>query len=412
MHYETSCTGTTKRLCKKFMKIGFQIRSDIHKWGGDLGVLYALKKALQTLGHECSFASSPLDLLQHDYLFLTNSCFDLRPAFELLEAVGKPFGIIPFHEDILRYQSLAVGFYRMIASQLSLEPLISPFMREKAPYLPTLDHLTLHPSLAGYYSQPPKPFALYNRAVLASTLISIASSQEEANSIRRDCPLAKTAIIPWAIPERSALLPDDSFLKWTGLASGSYLLQIGRLQARKNQLASIIATRDIDLPLVLIALEGFENHYEKTCVEAALRWRRAPTLLISQTWPTMQKGFLRILPMPDHKKLPENILWSALHHAGLYVHPAFQELPGLVFLEAAACGVPMVASSWCTIHEYFHDGKFDGRILYPLPHDLRAIEEGVRQLFGKRFLTPCPATLRSPLDVAQDFLAVVNRHFA
>ncbi len=392
------------------MKFGFQIRSDVHKWGGDLGILYALAGALKILGHEAFFSSSPLELLHTDFLFLTNSCFDLRAHSEILEAVDKPFGIIPFHEDHLLYQPFASGLYRMIADHLGMQILGPSFACSSSHYPPTFEHLLSHPQIASYYGDPPKPFALYNRNVFEACFFSIASSQREASVILRDSPYAKTVVIPWGLPNKVELPQDTPFLRWTGLSSGNYLLQIGRLQARKNQLASIIATRNIDLPLVLIALESFEKNYERACIEAALRYRKALTLIISQTLPERKEGGLHILPMPGKQKLPASLIRDALQHTGLYLHPAFQELPGLVFLEAASCGVPMIASSWCTIEEYFHGKEFNSRILYPLPHDLSAIERGVRELFGRRFLPPIdhPALSRSLFDVASDFLKALT----
>jgi glycosyltransferase involved in cell wall biosynthesis len=373
------------------MKIGFLVRSNIHKWGGDLGVLYTLKTGLESLGNEAIIASSPLELHDADHLFLTNTCFDLRGDVEMLDALGKPYSIIPFHEDFSGYQPLASGFYTFIASYLGLKEVDTSL---------TLDHLTKYPETARYFGMIPKPFPLYNRQALASARLCIASSQTEAAVIKRDCPAAKTAVIKWTTPSPIPSVADDSFLEWTGLSSGSYLLQVGRLQARKNQLASIVATKEIDLPLVLIGIESFESAYEKTCIEAA-KLRKAPTILISQKLSEMQKGAFRIVQMPEGKKLPPHLLWSAFYHAGLYLHPAFQELPGLVFLEAAAFGLPMVASTFCTIDEYLHGDN----ILFPPPHDLSAIQKCILHLFGKRF-PPIPP--RHSLDVAQDFISTIS----
>lgn len=365
------------------MKIGFLVRSNLEKWGGDLGIIYSLMSSLEKLKHQVKLASSPFDLLETDKLFLTNTCYDLRDDCEILEAIGKPYSLLPFHEDFIHWQPLASGFSSLIQSASSL------------------DHVSRHPEIALYYGQLPKPIPLYNRQALASARICIACSKKEAAVIQRDSPAAKTAVVKWSTPSPIPRDADDSFLQWTGLSSRSYLLQVGRLQARKNQLASIAATRNLDIPLVLIATQSFETNYEKTCIEAACKWRKAPTLFISQTLPAMQTGPVRVLPTPRGKKLAADLLWSAYYHAGLYLHPAFQELPGLVFLEAAAFGVPLIASTHCTIDEYIQDDS----ILFPQPHDLKAIEEAVNRLFGKRFT---PFHGRTSLEMAQDFLDKIS----
>lgn len=81
---------------------------------------------------------------------------------------------------------------------------------------------------------------------------------------------------------------------------------------------------------------------------------------------------------------------SAYHHAGLYLHPAFNELPGAIFLEAARFGTPTIASTSCTINDYFYDpiqkhSRLDGRIAYCDPCDFAAIKDLTEQLFGKKF---------------------------
>src|ERR1700687_2414991 len=105
-------------------------------------------------------------------------------------------------------------------------------------------------------------------------------------------------------------------------------------------------------------------------MEAIQRWRKGPTLLLSQTLPEGQLGSLRILPMPGREKLSTSMLQSAFAHAGLHLHPAFYELPGATYFESAILGVPTIASTWTTIDEYFLDPQLDERIEYSLPYDL------------------------------------------
>jgi glycosyltransferase involved in cell wall biosynthesis len=241
----------------------------------------------------------------------------------------------------------------------------------------------------------------------------IANSATEERTMQKDCLGCRTKVIP--IPSNYPLTeePDDSFLKFTGLGKKSYILQVGRLEMRKNQLGSILAARNLDVPLVFISTVS--PTYENYILEAAAKWRKAPTLIISQSLNPRTDGAASVISMPNFEMLPTSMLISAYANAGLHLHPSFQELPGATYLEAAAIGVPTVGSSWCTITDYFYDetskhSSLDGRIVYTLPHHLGDITKKIEENFGKTYppLKDHPALTRSPLDTAKDLLLALN----
>ncbi len=393
------------------MQIGFLIRPNTEKWGGDLAVLYGMQEGLQQLGHQAIAAPSLQDLLHCDFIFITNSCLNQSKTLEMFQLLEVPFGLIGFHEDFLGYDIAATGLYEYVTCCLG-HRLPSDNGLEF-----TLSRLIDLPQTVFYYGDLPRKTSLHNYDLLRLAKICIANSRREAAVMQRDCPGCRTAIIPVApgMVTDYCQTPDDSFLQWSGLSSKGYILQVGRLQIRKNQLSTILATREIDAPLVFIATESYETHYERICLEAAVRWRKAPTIVISECLQPMQHGPLTILNMPDQKKLPQNVLLSAFYHAGLHIHPAFQELPGATFLEAAKLGTPSVASSWCTIDEYFYDphqghSLLDGRIAYAPPHHIQELEHLTRQLFGKRFppMSDHPMLQRTNIQVAQDLIDTIQ----
>jgi len=386
------------------MKIGFIIRSDAQrKWGGDLAVVQSYRQGLAELGHESSTAFSPFEQGDADFLLFTNYFLDQRETLSEAAMMGIPFGVLAFQENLLHYYPPATGFCVYVMGCLGHD-----FETDTDFDLELLFEM---PHLVHYYGNMPNRSILYNLDLARKTTLWIANSATEEKTIQRDCPGCKTAVIPVApgIVTAWDKDPDTSFLQLTGLSSGSYLLQVGRLEMRKNQLGTILATRNLDVPLVFIATRS--PSYEEFCFEAAAKWRKAPTLFISQSLAARKEGAARVISMPKKEKLPSATLASAYHHAGLHIHPAFQELPGATYLEAARFGTLSIASHWCTINDYLYDpslghAELDGRIVYAEPHHLLDIGKKIEQHFGKKFppLTEHPALKRTHRDVAQDLL--------
>ncbi len=388
------------------MNIGFILRSSAKKlWAGDIAVVESMMQGLKQLGHESKMASSPLALQDCDHLVYANMITEEKNFFEEMEIVKKPFSVLSFYENLIQYHMPATGFCKYVMSCLGYG-----FPTDNGMDF-DIELLFEMPHLGYYYGEPPRRSYVQNLPLAKNAAFWIASSPTEEKTILEDWPDCKTTVIPIApgIVTSWDKDPDDSFLRFTGLSSGSYLLQVGRLEMRKNQLATILATRDLDLPLVFISTTSLD--YENLCVEAAVKWRKAPTLFISQSLAPREEGPVRVLSMPKGKKLPIATLVSAYHHAGLHIHPSFHELPGATYLEAARFGTPSLASTWCTINDYFYDpalghSQLDGRIVYTEPANLPVMRQKIEMLFGKKFppLTNHPALSRTHKDVAEDFL--------
>jgi len=209
----------------------------------------------------------------------------------------------------------------------------------------------------------------------------------------------------------------DEFLKLTGLARGEYVLQVGRLETRKNQLATVLATKNLDMPLVFIATKGYQNWYDLLVVNAAAKHRKAPTLLISEEHPTqLIGGATRIIQMPGGRRLSEQCLFSAYANCGLHLHPAFWEAPGYTYLEAAKAGVHTVASEWGNLADYCEFGgndKYMGdRFTYVCPYNLPQIEAAVKNNFGRKVSKDLehPIFERTPGDIGKELLSCLITH--
>lgn len=385
------------------MRLGILSRcGEKAKWGGDSKVLTSLQSGLRKLGCIADFVVEPTDFGAYDMALLANTCLDLHAVYHFLSLNQIPYALMGFHEDMTLYAQASSGFYRYVRSMLDNES------DEGYPF--SLERLLENPRLIFYYGSPPRKTIMANYDIIKNATVCLANTSKEAANYLKDCPSCNvfTALLPPGFAEGKCA-PSSEFLKHTGLTSGEYIIQIGRMELRKNQLATILATADLPMPLVFISTLSTTFEYEKSCLEAIYKYRKAPTFVISQTLPSMKSGSLHILQMPGQKKLARSLLLSAIYHAGLHLHPAFYELPGLTYLEAAKLGTPSIASSWATIDDYFAEHPIDDRIAYVTPYDLPGIQKLIQEKFGKRYPRIAhPAFSRTSLDYAKDIYSAMK----
>lgn len=381
------------------MHIGLVCRSNSSLWGGDLQLLLRLKDALEQMGHRVTLGASAYDVLVADVVLLTNSMIYQMDNMEMLLRNKVPYFVLCFHEDIIQYYLPSNGFAQYVKK----------CMEGSSDY--SIERLYENPHAVYYFSDlfPRGYYFIFD--LLKSAQCCIANSAMEERTIRRDCPFAKTAVV--SLPHAEWIEEDDggeSFFDALGLQDRPYLLQVGRLETRKNQLASLIATRNLGLPLVLVAPESHQGWYEQLCVEAAVHFRKAPVLILSQNLSAFEKGAVRVIPMPGGKLLPKVLMHKLYEKARLYVHPSFCELPGFVFFEAMKKGVPIVASEWCAIQDYLvNAGPED--IQYVLPFDVASLQRKVEQFLmitPKKNAVSEPCFERSTLEYAQDIVAIIR----
>jgi hypothetical protein len=86
----------------------------------------------------------------------------------------------------------------------------------------------------------------------------------------------------------------------------------------------------------------------------------------------------------------------------------------LTYLEAAKLGVPIVASEWATIREYFTDqitkaSTLGDQITYVIPYHINTITEHVTRQFGRKIeKNTHPIFHRTKIDVANDLMAAIQ----
>ncbi len=200
----------------------------------------------------------------------------------------------------------------------------------------------------------------------------LVTGEREAAAIRRDFPGAAATsscflgcdITPFGEPREKVA---EEFIRATGLCD--FVLCVGRLETRKNQLMLLKALEESDLPVVF-ATGGFtyQPAYEASC--RAFK-RKGRTFFLGRQSP--------------------ELLRSMFAAARVHALPSWYELPGLVSLEAAAYGAQVVATDLGTLRDYLGDQAF-----YANPGDDSSILNAVTAAY---YSPPRPGLL----DAAQRF---------
>ncbi len=136
------------------------------------------------------------------------------------------------------------------------------------------------------------------------------------------------------------------FRKKFGL--GKYILTVGRIESRKNQLILAYALKKIDITLVFVGHDD-TSEYSKLVKNSA-------------------ENNVVFIDRIDNREL----LYSAYAGAEVFVLPSWSEGAPLAALEAASMGTPLVVSETSGEDEYF--GEF-AKYVHPL--DIKAIQDSV-----------------------------------
>lgn len=175
-------------------------------------------------------------------------------------------------------------------------------------------------------------FPNWRREFYHSADLLLPNSHAEAEQLTRyfQVPAEKIRVIPNGADPSAVQGGDDQFVRKFGLSD--YVLCAGRIEPRKNQLNLIRALRGTCVPLVIMGncVPGFE-WYESRCRRAA----------------DENVHFVGHLPHGSG-------LWkSALASCRCLALVSHFETPGLIALEAAMLGVPLVLTVKGSTREYF-----------------------------------------------------------
>lgn len=355
------------------MRISIITRNNAGQWGGDLTVINQLVDGMSALGVETIKESGKIILEKDKIFFITNTCLDQSILFEQLISNRIGYYCLPFHEDFRKYYTSAMGMVK-IAKQLLEE-------NSDSKNAISVEEVENFPEITNYSNAICPQNGLANRHGLEKALMNFPSSKQEADTILRDSPRSKVKIAkyPTDISDRFLSTTKTELFSEEYNIPANYLLQVGRLEPRKNQLATILATRSIPLPLVFIASSGYSKEYNDLVIKAILKYRKYPTFIISQDLPEASTKILKIIKMREGKKLDWTVLQSAYLGCIVNIHPAFYELPGLTYLESIKLQRKTIISKNASIKDYLIEDKINSGIYFVDPSNIQEIKNATLQ---------------------------------
>jgi len=247
-------------------------------------------------------------------------------ALEHLKAAGKRVILSPIYLDLRAH-----GFWQAQLPVLPLEDLEA----YAATYQEALEHLEgrdrLSELVPGYHAMV--------RAMLdmADHVIFLSQAERDAlEEIGARVEDSRASLIPNPVDADLWQTGDPALFRETYLkdmpAAQDYVLCVGRIEPRKNQLLLARAMRDLPLRLVLVGHEGDPAYAERVRREAG------PDLL-----------------SVDRLDAGGEMLRSAVAGARVFCLPSWAEGASLAALEAAAAGVQMVLGNRSAEIAYFAD---------------------------------------------------------
>ncbi|MBK6766384.1 MAG: glycosyltransferase [bacterium] len=330
---------TPGRACSRSMRVAMLNRSNV--WsapGGDGRVMLQMQEAVKQHGIEVYFPQTSGECERADIIHFVNLTLPepLSMAAKLAESYGAPFVVTTLFEDWAQYlepSHMTFALARQfVDGRLSLDELTKMVLRQPA------------------NGRTPR---LEVNDALARTSVLLACGNSEASRLRKEYPqhADRVRVIPFAVTPPSAV--EDSVLEavYRSLGFDQFVLCIGRLETRKNQLMLLAALHNEDIPIVF-ATGGYTPQPEYRM--AVQRWpRNAPVRYVDRiSWAGMS---------------------ALIHAASAHALPSFYELPGLVHLECAAAGIPIAASTWGALTDYLPIGS-----IHPCePVDVESIREAV-----------------------------------
>jgi glycosyltransferase involved in cell wall biosynthesis len=337
--------------------------------GGDTRIMLQMQEAVRTHGIEITYPETEADCTESDILHFVNMTLPepLSHASALAEALGKPFVLTTLFEDWNQY--LAPSHQTFTYAKQFVEGKVS---------LSDMTELVLKQTTNGCGPRLNVEAALGNASAL------LACGESEAARIRSSYPNVadRVHIVPFAVT--SPQLVDDHVLEslLRTLGFDQYVLCIGRLETRKNQLMLLAALQNEDIPIVFAT----GGHTPQPAYRATVQqWKRNA-------------------PVRYLERVPWHSMSTVIRAASAHVLPSFYELPGLVHLECASAGIPIVASTWGALTDYLPESAF-----YPCdPTDIESIRNATLNAL-KRPAAPRPQEIANSYTIERlgDALASV-----
>ncbi|MCA9669715.1 MAG: glycosyltransferase, partial [Myxococcales bacterium] len=319
-----------RKQAKRTRRVLLQARPTVFSApGGDSEVVRETQRALEARGHQVDFSSdAALDVSGYDLVHVVNA----EEPFALNAARQQvPFVCTVLYEDQRRYLP------RSMATISAAQRALASGETTAARFGELLDET--YGAVDALFARAERPGAERATFITQHAAALTASGEREARRIEtelravRAVDVVRVGFSPPALDDIDAPSAARDFVERFGVED--FVLCVGRLENRKNQLTLLAALADEDVPLVFVDSQTPQPAYAELCK----RWpRRAPTIFTG--------------------RISRAELHGAFRAARVHALPSWFELPGLVTLEAAWHGVNVVAGSWGTVAEYMGDNVF------------------------------------------------------
>lgn len=191
---------------------------------------------------------------------------------------------------------------------------------------------------------------VYRKLILKGCKRVYLSSGMELDMLQKD--FGKDiccSIVPIGVEVESEDIPLYNLKERYNLEN--YILCVGRISPRKNQLSLIKACSHLGIPLVLIGYVKNQKYFNACKAEGKM---------------------LYLGTMDSYG------VYNAYRFAKVHALPSFLETPGIASLEASVCGCNIVTTQEGSAREYFKDMAF-----YCNPYSSESIEEAVYKAWKK-----------------------------
>jgi glycosyltransferase involved in cell wall biosynthesis len=312
---------------------------------------------LRRLGYDASLLyGTHYEQREHDLFHVFNiwhpaTC---RKAIEHARLAGRPVVLSPIYLDLSEKRLFDQDVTRIFARQFNARMIDGEYARLRE----------AHAHRIARTDRPlPEPFEGFSNEVgellgLCDHLICL-SEHERRNLRALGADVTRSTLVPNPVePSLYAAATPELFQSTFGVKD--YVLCVGRLEPRKNQITLLHALRDAGIPLVLI------GHAAKPEYEKLLRSVAGPNVIFAGRIPPSS-------PM----------LASAYAGAKVFCLPSWSEGAPLVALEAAATGCNMVLSNRSSEREYF-----GARSAYCDPGDPNDVRAKVLTAYERAFAEP------------------------
>ncbi len=288
--------------------------------GGDTVVLEELSKGLAVLGHEVTVdVEGARDPRGYDLVHLFNFATPklTQALAQRAQAAGVPFVVTSLYEDVPEFHNQS----HALAGAL-IEYVRAGQSRE------------LWAKQRHVHSGGPRAQRFPCDWLMEHAAAVLANGGGEAKALTRDFPQSCN-IVEVPVGHETGGTGDAALFERT-FGVRDFVLCVGRLESRKNQLMLLKALEDCDIPVVLAA-GGFSYQPEYEHAVRSFK-RRGKTLVLDRLSPEM--------------------LAAAYAACRIHVLPSWYELPGLVSLEAASFGRNVVVTRTGTSADYMGDVAF------------------------------------------------------